>query len=105
MKDTIITPGKLTSNEQQTVYLQSELGGIEKINVRVGDKVEEGTTLVQYENSALIGEQHQAKLSLDRSKIQFSILHEQLEEVKKQSKEGMEQSGELKGQSGEVTAT
>jgi len=64
MKETVITPGTLTLDEEQFVYYQAEKGEIAEIFVEEGDKIAKGDELLQYDNKQLDLEERQNDLQI-----------------------------------------
>src|SRR5699024_4329968 len=76
MKETVMTPGKLTLNDEQYVYYQADKGEITDILVDAGDTVEKDDELLQYENNELDLEKRQ-------NQLQINSLYLELDDVKK----------------------
>lgn len=78
--ENVMASGTLESEKVQHVFLEPERGSLDKVLVKPGDKVKEGTPLVQYQSSGR-SEIRQAELDLKRAKLNRSQLYRQLKEV------------------------
>jgi HlyD family secretion protein len=82
MDSTVMVPGKLELVDRQLVTELAEHSGFE-ILVDVGDEVEEGTPLVQYDTSELDFEQQDVELQIEKANGVIAELSKQEEDVKK----------------------
>lgn len=83
MEETVMVPGTLKLNEEQTVYYQPEKGEIAEILVEEGDSVEAGTEIIRYENEQLELEKKQTDLQLRSASLELSNLTDQHKEIDK----------------------
>jgi len=84
MKETVITPGTLTLDEEQFVYYQAEKGEIAEIFVEEGDKIAKGDELLQYDNKQLDLEERQNDLQIRSTALKLENVREQHQDIDKE---------------------
>ncbi|GAE95458.1 periplasmic component of efflux system [Gracilibacillus boraciitolerans JCM 21714] len=84
--EVVLTSGRLSTVDEQSIYVSPENGDIAEIFVKEGDEVEQGTTLFKYENDQLELEKKQNDLNLRSLYLQLDYLKEQLKELDKKLK-------------------
>jgi len=77
MRETVITPGKLTLKDDQYIYYEREKGQVAEVFVEQGDNVKKGDKLLRYENESLEREQKQ-------NELQLRSLYLEIDDIKKQ---------------------
>ena len=90
----VMVPGTLSLSQENFVYFVPENGEIAEVLVKEGDKVEEDTPLLKYENEQLQLEKEQNALSLESSYLQINRIKEQIDDLDEKEKDLKEQLGE-----------
>lgn len=84
ISESVLTPGTLKLDEEQSVYYQPENGDVAEIFVKEGDKVEKGENLLRYVNEQLSLEEKQTDLQLRAAQLELNSLVKQHSEIDKQ---------------------
>ncbi|WP_240377053.1 efflux RND transporter periplasmic adaptor subunit [Bacillus piscicola] len=85
--ENVMTPGRLTLAEQQTIYYTPEKGEVAEIFVEEGENVKRGTPLIRYKNEQLALEKKQNELQLQSGTLQLHDIREQHKELDEQLQE------------------
>ncbi|WP_121661234.1 efflux RND transporter periplasmic adaptor subunit [Metabacillus litoralis] len=93
MTGNVMVPGTLSLRNESFVYLSPESGKVAEILVKEGDKVEEGTPLLRYENEQLLLEKEQNALSLESSYLRINQVERQINDLDEKEEELTKQVG------------
>jgi HlyD family secretion protein len=77
----VMVPGTLSLSQEDFIYLDPENGEASEILVKAGDKVDEGTPLLRYENEQLQLEKEQNTLSIESSYLRINQIKEQIDDL------------------------
>ncbi len=89
----VMVPGTLSLNQENFVYYIPENGKVAEVLVKEGDKVEEDTPLLKYENEQLQLEKEQNALSLESSYLQINRIKDQIDDLDEKEKDLKDQLG------------
>lgn len=87
ISETVIVPGNLRLSDEQTVYYQSDKGEVEEVLVNEGDTVNKGDVLISYRSEALLNEQKQNQLLINRNYLELENIQKQRREIDKKLEE------------------
>ncbi|MDQ0231358.1 efflux RND transporter periplasmic adaptor subunit [Metabacillus malikii] len=90
----VMVPGTLSLSEEDFLYLDPERGELTEILVKEGDKIEEGTPLLRYENEQLKLEKEQNALSLESAYLQINQIKDKIADLDENEKELAKEVGE-----------
>src|SRR5690606_18757246 len=90
ISETIIVPGSLKFNEEQTVYYQSDKGEIKEILVKEGDTVKKGDILISYRSESLLNEQKQNQIQINMNYLELDNIRKKHDEMDRKLKEDKE---------------
>ncbi|WLR43237.1 efflux RND transporter periplasmic adaptor subunit [Bacillus carboniphilus] len=90
----VMVPGTLELTDEQRIYFEVDKGKVKEIFVKKGDKVKEGTKLVEYENQQVTLEKEQNALEVESSNLQLKQYDSQMDDLKDEQKELEKQIGE-----------
>lgn len=93
MTGNVMVPGTLSLRNESLVYLSPESGKVAEILVKEGDKVEEGTPLLRYENEQLLVEKEQNALSLESSYLRINQVEKQINDLDEKEEDLTKQVG------------
>lgn len=104
ISNTILISGVVRPASEQKVYLDSAKGSVDKVYVKVGDKVEEGDKLFLYNNKELTHQLEQAKIAKEKILVQLEQQNNNLKILKdKKSKiENEEGKKEIEAQINDI---
>ncbi|PMC35145.1 efflux transporter periplasmic adaptor subunit [Bacillus sp. UMB0899] len=94
----VMVPGTLSLSQEYFVYYVPENGQVEAVLVKEGDKVEEDTPLLRYENEQLQLEKEQNALSLESSYLQINRIKDQIDDLDEKEKDLEDQLGKEKAE-------
>lgn len=77
IEEKLTLSGTLSSTHQQIVYYQPERGQLKKVWVEEGQKVQQGTKLIEYENPTAQEERQQADLAVKQARLKLQSLQKQ----------------------------
>ncbi|MDF1510222.1 efflux RND transporter periplasmic adaptor subunit [Robertmurraya sp. DFI.2.37] len=93
ISSSLMVPGTLELQEEQSIFPSPELGKVEEILVEVGQKVKKGDVLVRFDNTQLSLEIEQNKISVESGYLRINQLQKQKEHLDSRKKELTEQIG------------
>ncbi|MGE7780108.1 efflux RND transporter periplasmic adaptor subunit [Peribacillus sp. NPDC097264] len=94
ISSTIMIPGSVAMENQQTVYFSTEKGELKKVEVKEGQKVKKGDLLLTYENPQLESELEQNNLSKESAYLKINQLKRQKEQLEEKEKQLSKQVGD-----------
>ncbi|MGG0718415.1 efflux RND transporter periplasmic adaptor subunit [Robertmurraya massiliosenegalensis] len=93
ISSTLMVPGTLELQEEQSVFSSPELGKVEEILVEVGQQVKKGDVLVRFDDSQLNLEIEQNKISVESGYLRINQLQKQKEHLDSRKKDLSDQIG------------
>lgn len=94
ISSTIMVPGTLNLQDEQKVFLTSEMGEIKEILVQEGQPVKKGDVLLKLDNPQLDLEVEQNKLAVESGYLKINQVNKQIDDLHKKQKELAKQVGE-----------
>ncbi|MBU8788253.1 MULTISPECIES: efflux RND transporter periplasmic adaptor subunit [Bacillus] len=88
---TVMVPGKLKFENEQSVFYEADKGDLDQIKVKEGDKVKKGTVLLTYTNEQLKLEKEKNELAIESSQLKLKQINEKKKALNKKEKEAGEQ--------------
>ncbi|WP_052455557.1 efflux RND transporter periplasmic adaptor subunit [Bhargavaea cecembensis] len=85
--ETILVTGQIIPSDEQKVYHEAENGEVKEFLVAENDKVEAGTPLFTYDDSAINSEYNKAVRSRDLTKKRLAIANDEITTAQKQLKD------------------
>ncbi|WP_078553400.1 efflux RND transporter periplasmic adaptor subunit [Bacillus alkalicellulosilyticus] len=93
MSSEIMIPGTVEVKEEEVIYYSPDRGSDYELLVSEGDKIKEGTDLIQYTNRQLELEKEQTALAIESGYLRINYIEKQEDELKQKRKDFEKQLG------------
>ncbi|WP_280145963.1 efflux RND transporter periplasmic adaptor subunit [Bacillus amyloliquefaciens] len=98
ISSSVMVPGTLKFSKEQYVFYEADKGTLDKVKVKEGDKVKEGSSLVTYTNEQLNLDKEQNELTEQSKRLQIEQIEEKLRALNSKEKDLAKQVGEAEAQ-------